>query len=275
MTSSGIFRTVVSAAGLGLLVYAGLVVYLWAAQDWLLFPGRASAGTRAMHLPEGAVELRDLRVGSSQLYGLYLPAEHAERALLFFGGNGEYVAVQVPELETLHDLGADVLAVDYPGYGGSEGHPSETSIAEAGLAAYDELARRAPGRPIAVIGRSLGSFAALHVAAEREVESVVLLAPFTSLRTLAARTMPFVPVRLLLRHRLDNLATLERVEVPIVVIHNRDDEIVPFEMGEAVAAAASESGKLVESDGGGHNSMAILPGTREAVLIAEVLDEAR
>jgi pimeloyl-ACP methyl ester carboxylesterase len=92
---------------------------------------------------------------------------------------------------------------------------------------------------------------------------------------MARKTLPFVPVGSLLRNRLDNLETLKRVDVPIVVIHNRDDEIVPFEMGEAIAAAAGERGRLLESDGGGHNSMGIVPGSREAELIAEVLTELR
>ena len=101
--------------------------------------------------------------------------------------------------------------------------------------------------------------------------AVVLLAPFTSATAMARETLPFVPASLILRHRLDNIATLERVKVPVIVIHNRDDEIVPFEMGETIVAAAGERGRLLESDGGGHNSMAILPGSREAVLIADLL----
>ena len=167
MFSSGIIKSILTLAGVGLVAYAALIVCLWAAQDWLIFPGRVSAGTTPGRLPEGAVEVDDLQIESARLYGVWLPSERAERALLFFGGNGEYLATQLPELETLREMGAEVLAVDYPGYGGSEGRPSDAALAEAALVAYDELARRAEGRPIVVIGRSIGAFPALRVAAER------------------------------------------------------------------------------------------------------------
>lgn len=271
---TGALRLVATIAATGMALYVGVVALLFLTQSWLIFPGRVSHGTTPDVLPDGAEPVEARRASGERVYGLLLHAKEPRAALLVFGGNGEYVGAMVPELEALRELGASVLAVDYPGYGGSEGRPSSDSIRESALAAYDELARRVGSAPVVVVGRSLGAAAALHVASRRPVASAVLLAPFTTLAEAGRRAMPIFPVGTLIRHRFDNLALARSLDVPIIVVHNRDDELVPFEMGQRVAEAAGDDGRLVEGAGGGHNAMALVAGSPEFDAVAKALSAA-
>jgi hypothetical protein len=194
------------------------------------------------------------------LRGWYLPPEPAPAgpastrapALLWFYGNGETVAFDAPVLRELRPPGWALLALDYRGYGGSTGTPSETGLRRDAEAAWDFLVARPEVDParVALYGRSLGSVPALHLAARRPVRAVVLDSPFSSGREMARVHYWFMPP-LLVRLELDNLANARRLQAPLLVFHGREDVIAPIAMGRAVAAAGR--GRLIELPGG-HNA---------------------
>ncbi len=161
----------------------------------------------------------------------------------------------VPDLEDIRSAGVTVLAVDYPGYGGSAGSPSADGIRDAAEQAYAALAERVGSRGIVVAGRSIGSGPACHLAARQEVAGVALFAPFTRLADAAARHYPFLPVRTLLRHRFDNMAEIAKVEAPVLLFHNVDDELIAPVMSEKLAEAAAGPVTLVLGSSGGHNGL--------------------
>ena len=179
-------------------------------------------------------------------------------AVIFFHGNGE-------NLETmrlgglfaeLDRLGIAYLAVDYPGYGASGGSPSEASLVEAAVGGFDELDRRFPGRPRVVCGWSLGAAVAVQLAARRadQVEGLMLLSPWANLPELASEHFPGWLVSLLLRERYDSIGRAAELRGPTLVIHGREDRIIPAEHGRRLAEALPDA-RYLEVPNAGHNDL--------------------
>ena len=185
-------------------------------------------------------------------------AKPGSPAVIFLHGNGE-------NLETmrlgglygeLDRLGIAWLAVDYPGYGGSGGSPSEASLVEAALGGFEELGRRFPGRPRVICGWSLGAAVATQLAARRAAGTagLILLSPWTDLPSLAGEHFPGWLISLLLRERYDSLALAGSLPGPALVIHGREDRIIPVEHGRRLAAALPGR-RYLEVPDAGHNDL--------------------
>ncbi len=170
--------------------------------------------------------------------------------LIFTHGNAELAQMWVEEFSTVRAWGWAALLVEYPGYGGEPGHPSEASIDAVVTAAYDWAKRdpRIDGSRILAYGRSVGGGPAAYLAATRPVAALILESSFTSVAPLAARL--FVP-KFLLRDRFDNLAALRHYRGPLLVLHGGHDEIIPVSEGRALAAAVP-GGRFIEMPCG-HN----------------------
>jgi len=235
-------------------IYVVLVAILWAFQEKLTFPAPRAA-LPALDLGE-RIELA--MQDGTRLVGWYLAAQgdagRRTPALLWFYGNGENIAAIWPIIRDFRPPHAAVLVLDYPGYGASEGKATEAGMYEAADLAYDELRRRPDVDPkhIYVYGRSLGSAAATHVAATREVAGLILESPFTSAKGMAVRHYRFVP-RVLVRLRLDNIGRMPAIRCPTLIFHGTADMLVPMRMGQEVAAAAGGPVEFVMIEGSGHN----------------------
>jgi fermentation-respiration switch protein FrsA (DUF1100 family) len=145
-----------------------------------------------------------------------------------------------------------LLAIDYRGYGESEGAATEAGLyqdGEAGWAFLADLPDVDPNR-IAVYGRSLGGAVAIHLGLHRPVRAVVLDSPFSNAADMARHHYWFLPPGLV-RLKLDNVTGAGRLRVPLLVVHGTDDRVAPVEMGRAVATAGR--GRLIELPGAGHN----------------------
>ena len=262
-----------------LVVYVVIVGLLWTFQEQITFPSpRAPLPDPVRTVGYGErVELR--MQNGTRLVGWYLAARGGEgrrdeaaaqtAGLLWFYGNGENIGSIWPSIRDFRPRDAALLVIDYPGYGASEGRASEAGMYEAAELAYAELVRR-PGvdpRRIYVYGRSLGSAAATHVAATREVAGLILESPFTSARGMARQHYRIVP-SFLVRLRLDNEGTIARVHCPILILHGTADMLVPITMGQAVAAAAGGPVEFVEIEGAGHNDTYDIGGRRYAEKLA-------
>jgi len=147
-------------------------------------------------------------------------------------------------------MGVGLLLVEYPGYGRSAGSPSQESISETFTRAYDTLAARPDVDPtrIAFFGRSLGGGAVCDLAAKRPAAALILMSSFTSVRSFAIR---YLAPSFLIRDPFDNLAVVRDYGGPVLVIHGRFDEVIPFGHGNALHAAA-RNGKMIAYDAG-HN----------------------
>lgn len=183
----------------------------------------------------------------------------ARRALVMHGNAGQALDRRyLTELfRGLHESGPwAVYVLEYPGYGPRAGRPSEQALRDAALQAMDLLQAQWSGK-LLLIGESLGSGVAAHVAAARPeaVAGIVLITPFASLGAVAQHHMPFLPVALLLRDRFDTRELLADFDGPMVVVTGADDTIVPEPL--ALPLKEAHRGKLLHwsQPGVGHNNI--------------------
>ena len=190
----------------------------------------------------------------TRLHGWYVAHEQPRAVVLFCHGNAGNVSHRAATLEILHDtVGVSVLAFDYRGYGRSEGKPSEAGILADARAARQWLARRAgvdPGQ-IVVMGRSLGGAVAVDLAARptaaepvpqdwKGARALVVESSFSSIPDVAAYHYPWLPVRWLMRTRLDSAAKIGAYHGPLLQSHGTADTIVPYRFGRRLFEAANE-----------------------------------
>lgn len=248
--------TLLALAGFLLALYAGVALFLWAAQPRLVyypaFPTRELVRTPA----HAGLDHEDVRLQADDgiaLHGWYVPGPRPEApVVLFFHGNAGNIGERLDTLRLLHDAGAATLIIDYRGYGRSEGRPDEAGTYRDADAAWRWLrhSREVASRDIVILGRSLGGPIAAHLAARTRPAGLILESTFTSLPDLAADHYPWMPVRLLTRYRYDTRAYLADVTCPVLVIHGRDDDLVPFAHAERLAAVRPPVVDLVALDGG-------------------------
>lgn len=230
--------------GLGYLLYATL---LWAVQRRVVFPGVArGSGPPPSTLLDGVERVR-FPHDDGRVEGWYLPPRVEDEdpcvgprpAAVFFHGNGELIDDWVGLLRPFPELlGMGVLLVEYPGYGRSTGSPTQDRIMEVAQEAWDWLGERPDvdaSRRIAV-GRSLGGGVAAVLTRHREVPALVLQSTFTSVADLA-RERFFVP-GILVRDPFRALDAVRDYDGPVLVVHGRDDRVVPFDHGRRLADAS-------------------------------------
>jgi pimeloyl-ACP methyl ester carboxylesterase len=226
-----------------------ICLLLYLAQDRLLYlptPEVAYPGARALSIERGAASLRVW-----ELHGAARPA------LIYFGGNAEDVGANIADFGAAFPARA-VYLVNYRGYGGSTGRPSEAALTADAEAIYDSLRLRHD--PIAVIGRSLGSGVAIALAARRPVERLILVTPFDSIASVAADHFPWLPVRALLRDRYDSLRRVGAVHAPTLVVVAEHDEVVYRARSDAlIAAIAPALRHTVMVTGATHNDVSLHP----------------
>jgi uncharacterized protein len=254
-------------AGVLALCFAGVISMRGSLETMLVFPGAATQG-RAVLPPSGDYQLIPLQTPDGTRivaeFGGALgpdgrPAADPGHAptVIFFYGNGACVAYMAEEFLRIRQMGANIIMPDYPGYGMSGGKPSEAGFYAAADAAYDYIARR-PGIDrdrIVAVGWSMGGAVAIDLAARRRVAALETISAFTSLPAVAHTVTPWLPVKLILRSRFDNLAKIPGVTCPIFIAHGVLDNIVPPAMAGQLAAATR--GKVVPYmvEGAGHNDV--------------------
>ena len=189
-----------------------------------------------------------------QLDAWFIPASQARAVVLFCHGNAGNISHRLDSIRLFHELGLSVLIFDYRGYGRSSGKPTEQGTYRDVDAAWDYLVRQRgipPGK-IILFGRSLGAAIAADLASRQGAAAVILESAFTSVPDVAATLYPWLPVRWLSRYRYDTGKKLADIHSPVLIVHSRDDEIIPFVNGERLFAAANEPKQFLELRGG-HN----------------------
>ena len=188
--------------------------------------------------PASRAEIVRVRTGDLDAYGLYLAPRAAPGrtpVIMFFHGNGELADYWIEDFDVPRAWGCGVLLVEYPGYGAAAGSPSERAIMASAHALFDWAAkdpRLDPARIVAY-GRSLGGGAAARLAGDRPVAAMILESAFTSVADFAAR---FLAPSFLIRDPFDSRAALKSYHGPLLVIHGRQDTIVPVAHGRELAS---------------------------------------
>jgi uncharacterized protein len=192
----------------------------------------------------------------TKLHGWFVPREKSRVAILFCHGNAGNVTHRADILKIMHDnLDASILIFDYRGYGRSEGKPNGTGILADARAARSWLAKREniAEKEVVLMGESIGGAVAADLAAKDGAKGLVLISTFSSLGEVAAYHYPFLPVRLLMRTRLDVAGQIANYKGPLLQMHGQADTIVPFKFGRALFDAANQPKQFLEFPNHDHN----------------------
>ena len=174
-------------------------------------------------------------------------------AVIYFGGNAEDVARSLPTLESAFPE-RSLYALNYRGYGGSTGKPSEPALIADALTLFDRVHIEHPH--ITIIGRSLGSGVAVHIASMRPVERLVLVTPYDSLDNVAAIHFPYFPVRWLLLDKFESWRYAPKITAPTQMIAAQNDEVIPLASTDSLSKRLPQSlTTLTVIKGVGHNDI--------------------
>ena len=253
-------RGVLAVLGTLLLLYGIVVAVAAMSYKRVLYPVPAEA---PFVVPANAVLVTRPTPLGVPFHGVYFAASGERPTLVLFHGNGETMATSIPRAGGIAGRGFGVLLAEYRGYGrsGASGTPSEEGLYDDGAAALAFLHDAGvPAARIVLWGTSLGTGVASELAANGNGARLVLCTPYTSIRDLAARVAWFLPWRLVVQERFDTLAKAPRIRVPTLVVHGDQDEVVPFDMGEAVAHAI-DGATFFRVPGGHHNDLYALDPT--------------
>lgn len=153
-------------------------------------------------------------------------------AIIYFGGNAEQVALNIPSFQQ-HLPGYDFYLMNYRGYGGSTGAPSETALYVDALSLYDLV--NANYETVSLIGRSLGSGVATYVAANRSVDTLALITPYDSIERVAQSKFPFIPVSYLLHDKYDSAGRAHDITATTLIVAAESDGVIPLQFTESLA----------------------------------------
>jgi fermentation-respiration switch protein FrsA (DUF1100 family) len=250
----------VRAVLVGVVVLALLLAALWLGQRRLIyFPDRAA--------PHPDPRVRDAALHTSdglELAAWLVPATRGDRrlAVLVAPGNAGNRGDRLVLATALADAGFTVLLLDYRGYGGNPGSPSEAGLARdvrAGRAYLTGSAGYPPDR-IIYFGESLGAAVVAELATEHPPGGLLLRSPFVDLATAGREHYPWLPVRLMLRDRFPVASHVARVPVPTTVIYGTADSVIPPRQSRTVADRAAGPVRVVVVDGADHNDPALADG---------------
>lgn len=238
-----------------LILYAAVALLLFLAQGPLLFPARLALP--AGPPPPSAEPLELVAPSGHRLHGLHIPParDGGERLLVLgFAGNAWNAAAAA---ELLHDLypRADIVAFHYRGYRPSEGTAGAEALQRDAPVVHDFARERLRPDRVVAIGFSVGTGVAASLAAQRPLDGAILVTPFDSLTELAAGHYPWLPVRLLLRHRMEPARDLAGASLPVALVAAGSDTIVPPARTEALAAAIPNLAYRRTIAGAGHNDL--------------------
>jgi fermentation-respiration switch protein FrsA (DUF1100 family) len=246
----------------GALIGAGVLAASYVLIATLLYLLQRRILYRPNHRPPdlagaGHPGVRPITVTTSDglaLLAWYLPpARDNGRVVLYLHGNAAHIGNRAYRLGPYQRLGWGVLLLEYRGYGGNPGQPSEAGLvtdAHAGLAALQEMGFSLSA--IVVWGESLGTGPAVHMAVEHKVAAVLLESPYTSIADIARLRYRLFPVDWLLLDRFDSLRRIGNLQAPVLVMHGALDQIVPVAMSHALYAAAPDPKQLWIAPDAGH-----------------------
>jgi fermentation-respiration switch protein FrsA (DUF1100 family) len=211
----------------------------------------------------------------TKLHAWWIPGDGAKFTFLAFHGNAANISNRADVYKFLQSMPANVLAVEYRGYGRSEGKPSEAGLYLDAQAGYEYLinVKGIAPRQIISFGQSLGTAVAAHLAAKREVGGVLLEAPFPSAAAVARRIFWFLPgISLAVASQFDTQKRLKQIKAPVMIVHCADDPVLPFEFGKAVFAAGHEPKRFLKIDGYCHEEASIMAPERYRASLKAFLD---
>ena len=240
------------------------------------YPGRLAGDWHPSGLP-----VEDVSFVSSdgvKLHAWWIPNGRADLTFLAFHGNAGNIADRAPIYEFLRQTPANVLALEYRGYGHSEGSPSEAGFYRDADAAYQFLTKVKNVQPQNIIsyGQSLGTTVAVYLAARHKVGAVILEAPFPSGRRVARTTFRFLAgLSLLIGSQFDTKTRLQTIEAPLMIVHCTQDPVIPFSLGEETFDTAREPKTFLAIESACHEEASIISPEKYRSALRTFLNRSR
>jgi uncharacterized protein len=269
-------RVLVSVVGV-LTAIVLIVGLLWGFQRRLIYLPDPSAPPPAQDVVPNAVDVRLRTADGLDLAAWYLaaPPSSCRATVLIAPGNAGNRELRAPLMDVLAARGFGVLVLEYRGYGGNPGSPTEEGLAADAVAAREFLAAQGLAESeILYYGESLGAGVVTTLAVSHPPAGLVLRSPFVDLAAAAAVHYPFLPVRAMLWDDYPVRDTVARLIVPVTVVYGETDAIIPPEQSREVAAAAGERGVAVAVPGADHNDPALLDGPELLDAVVALADRA-
>ena len=238
-----------------LCVYVGVAAVLYVTQRSLMyFPDTAHTSPAQAGLPE-ATEVPLVAADGVHITAWHVAPRTGFPVIVYFHGNGGALRYSVARFRKLVGAGIGLVALEYRGYGGNGGSPSEQGLIADGEAAYAFAAAHYPVQQIVLWGQSLGSGVAVAVAADKPVARLILEAPFTSAAAVASLRYWYMPVSLLMKDQFRSDQRIGRVTAPLLILHGVHDQVVPYAMGERMFELANQPKHIVRFLDGGHEDL--------------------
>lgn len=262
------------------LVYCAILLLIAVFENRLIYfpqiPGRLSGewSPRGLPVEDVTLETQD----GVKLHAWWIPQPGAQFTFIAFHGNAANIANRADVYRFLHALPANVLAVEYRGYGRSEGAPTEAGLYLDAEAAFEFVRRvhHIPEGRVISFGQSLGTAVAVDLAARHKVGALVLEAPFISARAVARRFYWFLPgVGVVLRSKFETGQKLQKVSARVLVVHCADDPVIPFAMGEQVYQQARMPKQFFRVNGYCHEEAALVDPAGYRAQLLELLQKVR
>lgn len=185
----------------------------------------------------------------------HVPAKPGHPVILYFPGNGDFLAGAVSRFRAMTSDGTGLVALSYRGYAGSSGAPSEQGLLLDAAAAYAFTSSRYSSDQIVVWGFSLGTGVAVALVAGQPVGKLILEAPYTSTADVAALRFPLAPIRWLMRDQFHSDDRIALVTTPLLIMHGVRDRTVPIALGIRLFSLAHEPKQFVKFPEGGHDNL--------------------
>jgi len=189
-----------------------------------------------------------------RINGLHFKISGAEGVVFYFKGNTRSIKGWGKFARDFVNKGFDFFMIDYRGFGKSRGERSEAAIFNDGQIVYDYLKKIYGEEKIIIYGRSIGSGFATKIASQNKPQMLILDSPYFSMLYLLKRKIPFLPIKKLLRYHIRTDIFIQKVQVPIFIIHGNKDRLIPIRNGKKLQEIA-EDASLITIDGGGHNNL--------------------
>ncbi len=245
----------VSAAIVLASLYVGLAALLYFTQrSMMYFPDTTHTTPAAAGLPE-AHEVALTASDGTRIFAWHVAPHLGKPVIIYFHGNGGALRYRVERFRKLIANGIGLIGLEYRGFGGSSGSPTEAGLIADAEAAYAfAIARYWPGE-LVLWGESLGAGVAVVLASEKPVGRVILEAPFTSAAAVAARTYWYMPVGLLMKDQFRSDERIGKITAPVLILHGAKDRIVPYAMGERMFDLTKARKHIVRFLDGGHEDL--------------------
>jgi alpha-beta hydrolase superfamily lysophospholipase len=258
------FAVATIVGAIAALAYGGMLAYLYASQERLLFRATPLPADYQFRFTEPFEEIR-IPVAGAVLDALYFPQPDSRGLVFFLHGNAGNLETWTTGLDFYKRVKFDLFMLDYRGYGKSTGSVrSEAELNDDVRAAWNAIAPRYGGKPIVVYGRSLGTGLAATLARDVDPALLVLVSPYESLAAAAKRAYPLAP-EWLLKYPLRTDTVIGEVKSPVMLLHGRADRLIPYSDSEQLASRVRAPVELVLVDGAGHNDIHRFPGYLDAI----------